>query len=161
MNRRIDFFLPLGDEQAINSLKEQLRGCPAVRSITPLKMENLPSTETVRSIAALAKADYSAIVTKSTSLLLGEGALERMARVADDSGAVLVYADRTGHPVIDYQGGSIRDDFDFGSLLLVRTSLLRQWAQEAADTHYLYGGLYDLRLFLSRHGQLLHLNETL
>ena len=161
MNRRIDFFLPLGDEQAINSLKEQLRGCPAVRSITPLKIENLPSTETVRSIAALAKADYSAIVTKSTSLLLGEGALERMVRVADDSGAVLVYADRTGHPVIDYQGGSIRDDFDFGSLLLVRTSLLRQWAQEAADTHYLYGGLYDLRLFLSRHGQLLHLNETL
>ena len=65
------------------------------------------------------------------------------------------------HPAIDYQLGAIRDDFDFGPLLLVRTALLKQWAQESADTLYLYSGLYDLRLWLSRHGELLHLNEFL
>jgi hypothetical protein len=63
--------------------------------------------------------------------------------------------------VIDYQLGAIRDDFDFGALWLVRGEWLRQWAHESANTHYIYGGLYDLRLFLSRQGDLLHLNEML
>ena len=173
MNRKIDIFLPSGNEQTVASLTEQLKTCAVVRAIIQQKIENLPSTGTLRDIAAQAKADYTVVVTKATPLLLGEGALERMARVAADSGAAMVYADRyerkeengawktEKHPAIDYQLGSIRDDFDFGPLLLIRTSLLRQWAKEHADTAYQYGGLYDLRLFLSRHGELLHLNEYL
>jgi hypothetical protein len=73
----------------------------------------------------------------------------------------MVYADRYGHPVIDYQLGSIRDDFDFGSLWLVKTSLLHTFAMQAGEHDYQYAGLYALRLFLSREGQLLHLNEAL
>ena len=169
MNRKIDIFMPSGDEQTVASLTEQLKTCPVVRAIIQQKIENLPSTGTMRDIAAQAKADYTVVVTKASPLLLGEGALERMARAADDSGAAMVYADRMEekdrkvekHPVIDYQLGSIRNDFDFGSMLLMRTSLLKQWAQESADTAYQYGGLYDLRLFLSRKGELLHLNEYL
>ena len=147
MNRNIDFFQP---------------------------MESQLSSATLMDIAAKAKTEFTAIVTKPTELDLGEGALERLARVAADSGAAMVYADRyerkeeggkwkvERHPAIDYQLGSIRDDFDFGPLLLVRTDLLKQWAQESADTLlYKYSGLYDLRLWLSRHGELLHLNEYL
>ena len=173
MNRKIDICLPSGNEEALASLKEQLKSSAVVRAIIVQEMENLPSTKSMRSIASKVKADYTVVLTKATHLQLGEGALERMVRVADDSGAAMVYADRmerkkdgegwkeTRHPVIDYQLGSIRDDFDFGSLLLIRTSLLKQWAQEHPDTEYQYGGLYDLRLFLSRKDELLHLNEYL
>ena len=55
-------------------------------------IESLPSTQTMQTIATKAKADYTVLVTKATDLVLGEGALERMARAADDSGAVMVYA---------------------------------------------------------------------
>ncbi|MBR1415406.1 MAG: DUF4922 domain-containing protein [Prevotella sp.] len=173
MNRKIDFFIPCNDEPAAASIALQAAKSPAVRAIIKEKIENLPSSETMRTIAAKAKAEYTALVTKPVELVLGEGALERMVRVADDSRAAMVYADRlerreesgeqkeTKHPAIDYQPGSIRDDFDFGSLLLIRTALLKQWAQEHADLTYTFGGLYDLRLFLSRQGELLHLNEML
>ncbi len=173
MNRRIDFFLPADEQPTTQGVIEQLQGDPVVRAIFQQTIESQPSSASLRAIAAKAKADYTVIVTKPTALVLGQGALCRMARVADDSGAAMVYADRierkadaegwkdTRHPVIDYQQGSIRDDFDFGSLLLVRTCLLKQWAKEHADTSYIYSGLYDLRLWLSRHGDLLHLNEYL
>ncbi len=173
MNRRIDIFLPAANEQAAQSTIEQLKNTPAVRAFFTEDIANLPSTETMRTIADKAKACYTVLITKAVPLLIGERAMERLVRVADDSGAAMVYADRmekkeeegewkvTPHPAIDYQEGSLRDDFDFGPLLLIRTCLLKQWAKEQADTSYIYAGLYDLRLFLSRHGQLLHLNEFL
>ena len=172
MNRRIDLFLPTTDEQGIQSLISQLNNVPVVRGIFHETLSTLLPSETLHTIAGKAMAEYTALVTKPVSIMMGEGALERMARAADDSGAALIYADRlerkekngewaeVKHPGIDYQPGSIRDDFDFGSLLLIRTSLLKQWAQES-NTSYQYAGLYDLRLFLSRHGDLFHLNETL
>ena len=173
MNQKIDLFLPAGNALTIEELSRQLRCSPAIRAISQVNIENLPSSKSMLAVAAMAKADYAALVVKPTHIVLGEGALERMARSADDTGAAMVYADRLErkekdgewivekHPTIDYQLGAIRDDFDFGALLLIRTNLLKQWAEEHADTSYLYGGLYDLRLFLSRHGDLLHLNEFL
>ena len=146
MNRKIDFFQP---------------------------MQSQLSSAALIDIAKKAEAEFTVIVTKPTKVDLGEGALERLARVATDSGAAMVYADRyerkevngewkvEKHPAIDYQLGAIRDDFDFGPLLLIPTALLKQWAQETSDTLYTYSGLYDLRLWLSRHGALLHLNEFL
>ena len=120
-------------------------------------------------VAEKASADYVLLQLKPVAITLGAGALERMMAVASDTGAAVVYADRyevkngavERHPVIDYQEGSLRDDFDFGSLLLVRTSLLHKYATSDRDTDYRYAGFYDFRLFLSREGQLLHLNEYL
>ena len=63
--------------------------------------------------------------------------------------------------MIDYFPGSIRDDFDFGSLWLFKTSLLHTFAMQAGEHDYQYAGLYALRLFLSRKGQLFHINECL
>ena len=177
--------MPFGG--ATPELVEQFSASVAVRSITlltdkpvadtvpaPCQLLQLPSlrqSESLRQMAAGATADYVLLVTKSTPLQMGLGAIERMVRVADDSAAAMVYADHyeqsagaegpTKHPAIDYQLGSVRDDFDFGSVLLVRASLFRQWANENAADQWLYAGLYDLRLFLSRHGELLHLNELL
>ncbi len=134
----------------------------------------LTSSETMQQLGDYAVADFVLLITKPSPLTVGEGALERMVRVASDSGAALVYADHwekkrgehgtwsvEKHPTIDYQTGSVRDDFDFGSLLLIRTAFLKKWCAQARDTSYIYAGLYDLRLFLSREGELLHLNELL
>ena len=124
---------------------------------------NLTSTDTIRRMAANSSADYVLIVTKPTPVSFGDGAIERLVHAASDSDAAMVYADHyekrheadgeqvTRHPAIDYQIGSIRDDFDFGSVLLIRGDHLREWAEKAEATHYQYAGLYDLRLYLSRH----------
>ena len=173
MNRRIDFFLPAGDEKTAASIIAQVQDRPVVRAVFQEKIENLPSSLTMRTIAAKAKAMYTVIFLKPTALVLGEGALERMVCVADDSGAAMVYADRLErkvesgewkverHPVIDHQLGAIRNDFDFGSLVLLRTDLLQQWAEQTEGKDYEYAGFYDLWLFLSRRGCLFHLNEYL
>jgi len=171
MKEHLDIFLPAIDEEWAVTLKEQVLTSTLVQNV--FRVDGIRSSEALRQIADQTQAPYVALVVKDTALELGEGALERMVKVASDSGAAMVYADRyekkkiddewkvEKHPVIDYQLGAIRDDFDFGALWLVRGEWLRQWAHESANTHYIYGGLYDLLLFLSRQGELLHLNELL
>jgi len=175
MNERIDFFLPCVAASQVLSLVGSLRRSPSVANIFLLAADvdvELPadvltmeaglmtSADTLRRVAERCQSDYAVLVVRPVDIELGEGALERMLRAANDSGAAMVYADRHDHPVIDYQPGSLRDDFDFGSLWLVRSALLRQWAQKS-EGEWRYAGLYDLRLSLSRQGELLHLNERL
>ena len=171
MKEHLDIFLPKVDEEWAETLKEQVLSGTLVLNV--FSTEAVRSSEALRQIAAQTQAPYVALVVKDTAIQLGEAALERMVNVAQDSGAAMVYADRyekkrvgddwqtEKHPVIDYQLGAIRDDFDFGALWLLKGDLLRQWAHESANTQYKYGGLYDLRLYLSRQGELLHLNEML
>jgi len=160
MREKIDCFLPYAALSEAETTVRQLRDSKAVQNIYPLE-GSIHRRETLVAIAAQAKADYVLLQTKATPVTLGMGALDRMLRVACDSDAAMVYADRQGHPVIDYQTGSIRDDFDFGSLLLVKTSLLHEYAELEGEPDYQYAGLYALRLFLNRKGQLFHINETL
>ena len=126
------------------------------------------SSQVMQTIAQSAQAPYTLLYTKGTALCLGMFALERMIRILEDSGAGMVYADhyqlkegrRQTAPVIDYQPGSLRDDFDFGSVLLLRTDALKE-AADRMTSDYRYAGLYDLRLKLSQHHQLVHINEYL
>ncbi|MBQ9649831.1 MAG: DUF4922 domain-containing protein [Prevotella sp.] len=183
MREKIDCFLPCDDITGATKMLAQLRASKTVQHIflltsTPqptmkdcqqLTVDNLTGSNTLMTIAENAKADYVLLQTKPTRVELGEGALERILRVASDSDASMVYADhydlingqRTAHPVVDYQTGSIRDDFDFGSLLLIKTALLHTFAMQAGENDYHYAGLYALRLFLSRNGQLFHIDEKL
>ena len=134
-----------------------------------LVADSLRSTQLVLQVATHAVADYVLLMLKASPITLGASALERLLLTAGDTASALVYADRytvengqrKAHPVIDYQDGSLRDDFDFGSLLLIRTSLLHQYAAADRERDYRYAGLYDLRLYLSREGRLFHLNEYL
>lgn len=133
-----------------------------------LLVPSLNSTTTIRKIAENADADYSLIYTKYTTLELGMFALERMIHIAQDSSAGMIYADhyqvqgdaRTSCPVIDCQQGSLRDDFNFGSVLLYRSSILKAVTKEM-DVDYSFAGQYDLRLRVSRVAQLVHINEYL
>lgn len=122
----------------------------------------------MQTIAFLAKGDYTLLYTKETTLEMGMFALERMIHILEDSGAGMVYADhyqiadgkQTNAPVIDYQFGSLRDDFNFGSVLLFDTRKLKQ-AAERMKSDYKFAGLYDLRLKLSQYSDLVHINEYL
>ena len=188
MREKIDCFLPCDDlKTALNTVR-QLRLSKTIQHIFLLVSQNLSdeeaadfsdchqivvgnlsSSNTLMSIVENAKADYVLLQTQPRQLQMGQGALERMLRVASDSDAAMVYADhydmvdgvRKDHPVIDYHLGSIRDDFDFGCLRLVKTSLFHEFATQAGESDYQHAGLYALRLFLSRQGEIFHINEKL
>ncbi|MBR5924698.1 MAG: glycosyltransferase [Bacteroidales bacterium] len=122
------------------------------------------STAEIRKIAAAADKDYTIIYTRPTELKFVNWGLERMVQVADDTAAAMVYSDHFNGeepaPVIDYQEGSLRDDFDFGGVQMYRTSVLKE-AVAGMDVDYEFAGLYDLRLRVSRLGRLLHIPEFL
>ncbi|MBO4768268.1 MAG: glycosyltransferase family 2 protein, partial [Bacteroidales bacterium] len=137
-------------------------GCPV------LKVPGLGSTAALRKIANHSRGDYSLVFTKYTSLSLVHYALERMMQLVEDTGSVMAYSDHfasvdgvlSDAPKIDCQKGSLRDDFDFGSLLLYRSDVLRKCVSEL-EAEYSFAAMYALRLAASREGALLHINEFL
>jgi len=144
--------------------KEELTALPYV----PIGGLNLYSTKDLKKVLSAIKEDFFVIFTKPEVPVLGEYALERLIQVAEDSAAGIVYSNyqeivggvRKNHPVNDYQVGSIRDDFDFGPLLLIRTAAAKE-ALGIKDQAYDYAGLYDLRLKISSNYPMVHLEENL
>jgi hypothetical protein len=131
--------------------------------------DGLTTTATLKRIAEVSKdADYILFLTKTASLKLGQFALERMLGVAEATGASKVYSDYyevkegklAAHPVIDYQDGSLRDDFDFGPLVLYRADVLRT-AVENMTQDFEHAGLYYLRLKVAQQGELFRMPEFL
>ena len=112
--------------------------------------------------------EWVMLVTKP-NVTFGQNSEKRLLQVATLVGAAMVYSDyykveagaTKAHPVIDYQLGSVRDDFDFGSVMLMNAALVREFASTDEARRYEFAGLYALRLFLSRRGEIFHLNETL
>ena len=144
---------------------------PKIEHIT-LQSNGLPSTQELLEIAGKMTGDYVLLNLKPTIVEMGDNALPRLIRAAEETDAAMVYSDYLAvkegeterHPVIDYQEGSLRDDFDFGQVVLIRTKWLKKWAEKVAadeNRHYQFAAWYDFRLFLSRCGLLFHLNETL
>ena len=140
--------------------------CKDVTIVQP--QSNVRSTVSLREIASGVKTKYTLLYQKAASCDMSEDALARMARVADDTGALMVYADhyvvkdgiREAHPLIDLQEGALRDDFDFGTVTLVRTDVLREFT-ERQSRGYEYAALYAFRLFMQRKGLIFHLSEYL
>lgn len=126
------------------------------------------STARLREIASDVKTEYTLLYTKDTELKWVNWGQERMLQIAQDTGAAMVYSDRfcflggklVEAPVIDYQQGSLRDDFDFGGVQLYRSDALKE-AVARMDTEYQFAALYDLRLKVSQKGSLVHINEYL
>lgn len=139
-----------------------------VSHIYPIGIDKPQSSATMKWIGETTEANYTLLYTKGSPLKLGLFALERMVQLAEDSRAGMVYADhyqlkegkQIAAPVIDYQKGALRDDFDFGSVMLFRTSSLKA-ATGRMKSEYQYAGLYDLRLKLSQTEKLVHINEYL
>ena len=129
---------------------------------------NATSSEAIKRLATEATGDYTLLYIKDTEVVWGYLAQERMKQVMDATGAAMVYADRyvikdgqrEQAPVIDYQKGSLRDDFDFGAVVMIRTSVLKE-AASRMKANYRYAGFYDLRLKLSQRYEFVHINEYL
>lgn len=129
---------------------------------------NILSSATVVELAEKCEAEYAMLYLSESLINMGLFAEERFLQIADDSRASMVYADYyeesedalQPHPLIEYQEGSLRDDFAFGPVLLVRVSAWRE-ALLSLKTEYEFAGLYALRLTLSRIAPIVHIDEYL
>ncbi len=120
------------------------------------------SSALIKDIASKAEGKWCLIQLREEIRWVAFG-LQRMEQIGDDTTAVMVYSDHFNPepaPVIDYQDGALRDDFDFGSAILLRVAVLKQVAAQM-DVNYDYAGFYDLRLRLSRVGEIVHIPEFL
>ena len=135
-----------------------------------LVSRSLTSGKTLNSVLSSLSSDYFLFVATSAGVRLGQGALERLIGVTEETSAGLCYADyvqerngvRFEHPLIDYQIGSIRDGFDFGPLLFFSTGAVRSVLKKYGPIEEVdVAGLYDLRLKVSTDHQMLHLQEFL
>ncbi len=170
MEKKITCILPFGKgSETINTVRElESNACVDKVIVLEDEAEKLQQTSVLRKLVGETSTDYVLIYTQSLQLKLGAYALERMLKTAIDTEAGLVYADcykiKDGkqqiHPVIDYQEGSLRDDFDFGSLLLYKTTAFKQ-AVEKMIVEYQFAALYDLRLKVSQHHCFVRLPEYL
>lgn len=165
--KQIDCFLPYIDESQYKKLQKAFEEVSAFVTLHALK-DSLYQTTTIQQIAQETKGEYCLIIPKSTPLKLHYLALERLQQIAEDTKAGLVYADHyqlkddkcVNAPVIDYQQGSLRDDFDFGSVLFFNSKALKESCQRMKNS-YQHAALYDLRLKLSQRYDLVHANEYL
>lgn len=181
--KKLNFFIPFVNEAQVKNTIGGLTQCELVTKICLLAgddaqgsvegcekiaVKGIKSSDTMKKIAAAADGDYIVLYTKYNTLDFGMFAIERMVRIADDSDAGMVYADhynvvggnRTNAPVIDYQAGSLRDDFDFGSVLMFNAAAFKD-AVARMDKDYEFAGLYDLRLKISQKAEIVHINEYL
>ena len=165
---KIDCFLPFADEKEGAQTIATLRESDEVASVHLI--DNPFLTKSLREMAAQATAPYILLYTKQFDLQLGYYALTRMVSIAEDTDASMLYADHRvqlpsgdveQRPLIDCQLGSVRDDFSFGSLLLLKTEDVQAYFQQERMREYQWAGLYDLRLFLSRRRLPVHVSETL
>lgn len=139
-----------------------LAGCEIIET------ESISSHETMKCIAEKSDVKYSLIYTKDSPLEPGQFALERFLSIAEATQAGMVYSDyyevkggvRSNHPTIDYQEGSLRDDFNFGSVLFYNAANLKKAVANTA-AEYQFAGLYNLRLKVSQQAELVHINEYL
>ena len=165
--KKITCFVPYIDEAQAGKTLTALRQSQLVDKVVCLEQPVFKS-ETIRKIAAETNTDYALVYTKTTTLELGYLALERLLQIAQDTEAGMVYADhfqvkgdeQVKAPVIDYQKGSLRDDFDFGSVFFFNAKALKESVSRMTES-YLHAGLYDLRLKLSQLYALVHANEYL
>lgn len=166
----IECFVPSMSGEDISVTVESFSRSSSFVGVTILSGVSLRSTETLRSIAEASSEKYVLVYTKSTPLEAGMFALDRIVSIAEDTGVDMLYADhytvktdadgnpvKTRHPLIDCQPGALRDDFDFGSVLVFRRASLRR-AVRAMDKDYEFGALYDLRLRMKK---IVHINEFL
>ena len=187
MNKTITCFLPYKDDYQTNKVLESLINSPCIREVfllvktaislseplsacRQLTIDSLSSTETLQKIILHANSPYTLLYNSINNFELGYHALERMTDYLLPQDTSMVYADhykrvdgkQIPHPVNDYQLGSVRDDFDFGSLLLFDTNqMVRAVNILNQQPAYEYSGLYALRLALSRFSKLVHIQEYL
>jgi hypothetical protein len=183
MKTPVTAFLPSSGAGWARATHDELAASPLVRRIvllgsgdaapregtTLVHVPTLFGSEAMRSIARHASTPWALVVTRDAALTLSQFALERFLQVGEETGAGMVYADYadlrvhvpTPHPVIEYQEGSLRDDFNFGPVLFLNTRALREAASSLKGKPLAHAGLYALRLAIARKYPIVRIGETL
>jgi hypothetical protein len=182
MIKKIDIYLPgfsqkIVDQNLetvlinsqINSINLLIKpGSKVYNNFNKIEIDNLYSSSTIRKIVQSCTSKFVLFISKNTYVNFGSYAIERMLNVAENTGAGIVYSDYyeekmdnfRKHPLIDYQLGSLRDDFDFGPVFLFKTEALIKAADQMKE-NYNAAGLYSLRLTISRDYSILRIPEFL
>ncbi len=183
MEKLISVFLPGGRKHQNQRTVQRFQSSEIVKEIFVVSSDksqeqitgtkhlfsnNFNSTESIANIAEHSTSKFTLIILTDKPLNPGKFSLERFVQVAESTNAGIVYSDfyeeEKGvlqiHPVIDYQQGSIRDDFDFGQALFLRTDALKEAVQEMKE-NYNHAGLYFLRLKVSQRHSLVRIPEYL
>jgi hypothetical protein len=183
MSQRITAFIPYGGNDFTLKTIEQLKssrlvgglhllataGQGNVEGTEAITVDSLHGTKAMRALVAKVTTPYTLLVLHDTQIEFGQFALERFLSVAESTGAGVLYSDyydlkqgkRSATPVIDYQTGSIRDDFNFGSVVLLDSAALKAAAEATATGSFAFAGWYALRLAISRHHQVMRIGEYL
>lgn len=133
-----------------------------------LYFEDYFSSKVFKQICENLETPYFLLLTKYDAIDLLPYSIERFISIADQTNAGIVYSDyyeiknekRNAHPVTDYQFGSMRDDFDFGSIMIFNSSSFKDAVNRMNDD-YNYAGLYDLRLKISERHKIFKIPEYL
>jgi hypothetical protein len=127
----------------------EFSGCSVVR-ISPLI-----SSGELKKIDKKSNDEFILLIISGAELELGYYAYERLSQLARAFKPGILYSDYydksdtlVEHSLIDYQEGSIRDDFNFGHILFFRKDIFSEAVKEL-DAEIRYAGLYDLRLNIS------------
>jgi hypothetical protein len=184
MSKPITAFVPYSGNQFTKAIVEQLQDSGLVEKIFLLTtgsdfsvidrceflpVESIISSNTIKQIAKHSKTHFTLFVLHDTSIDFGQFAIERFLGVAESTVSGIVYSDyydvklgaRAAHPVIDYQEGSIRDDFNFGSVIFMNSIILKDAAAEIASDDFSFAGWYALRLAIARQSRITRIGESL
>lgn len=180
--KQLTVFLPFSTPEILRKTIDEFNSIPLVKRIYVFMPDNMQAPEGIDTISvkspvssdAMVKmtdnagSPYTLLYLKDQPVSIGAGALDRMIQVASFTGAGMVYSDyytvKEGkvlpNPVIDYQEGSLRDDFNFGSIILFRSDALKESVSRLKQ-RYSQAGLYDLRLKLSQKYEIFRIAEFL
>ncbi len=140
----------------------------APKSSQVLVSDSVLSTKTLKAISDETDSEYMLILLKPEEVDFGRFSLNRFFEVAEQTGAGLLYSDfyrlennsLSPNHLIDYQVGSIRDDFDFGEVVVIRKSALEKFLS-GSEPDLIHSGFYSLRLFISRNYDIRRIPEFL
>ncbi len=177
MKKKITVFLLKEDSEHNKSLVDVLGRNENVKKINFIRGsvyknnfngKNLFDSKTIKQIAQKTKTNYALLQIKPARITPGQFFIARLLAVAEKTSAGIVYSDFhiqgikkiIQHPLVEYQLGSIRDDFDFGSFILMERDALQK-ASEKIMPNLKFSGLYSLRLEISRKNKIFRIPEYL
>lgn len=130
----------------------------------------ITSHKTLNTTLEAIKTDYFLLFLSNDKAVIENHGLSKMLEVARSEKAGIVYSDfykisdgvRSLHPLIDFQLGSVRDDFDFGKIILFSKKAVVNALKKYGAIHKVnQAGLYDLRLKVSIDNPVYHIREPL
>ena len=131
-----------------------------------MEKANIPhsrlSTYSLRKI--ISDDEYTLVNLTDELIEFNLGGYDRMRQILDMSGSPFAYSDYIDngalHRLIPFQAGALRDDFDFGKVVMIRTRCMRE-ILDNTDKEYEAAGWYSLRLGLTRMGMPVYCPEPL